>query len=259
MTLLRGALRKILLRPATRITALVLAALLGLIYLGLATAVRTVPPSEGGDVVAEMFSFPGAVGVLAGLLATFGGLAGAGWAGAVAGGEWTWSTFRSAVARGESRARYALATLAAALVVALLGWLILFPLGLGAAAVAGIVTETPIGDPAAAVAAVPLVLLAGWLAVSMQAAIGFAVAFATRSSVAGIVAVVGTYFGEQFGAIVIPPDLLRLLPITAANNLVAEVGRGLSTDALLPVAVTLGYLLLAAAATALVARRAEIA
>ena len=258
MSLLRGSLRKIALRPATRNTLIVLLILVVLVYLGLAAVMRALPPDEGGAELEAIFGFPDAFGTLAALLLTFGGLAAAAWAGALAGGEWTWNTFRSAVARGSSRPGYVLWTLAAVALAALVGWLLVFAVGAGAAIAGGAIVGGPVGDPVAAADRLPLLVLAGWWAVSMEAAIGFAVAFIARSQIAGIAVVVALYFGEQFGSIIIPPDLLRYAPVTAANTLVSAAGGPPGTALLAPLAVTTGYLVIAAAAAGLVARRSEI-
>ena len=259
MSRVRGSLRKVALRPATRNTFLALIALIGLVYLGLAVAIRAMPPGESGEAIETMFGFPDAYGTLAALLLTLGGLAAAAWAGALAGGEWTWSTFRSAVARGASRPGYVLATLVAALLLALVGWLVLFAVGLLGALVGGTITGGSPGDPVSALDRLPGLVLAGWWAVSMEAAVGFAAAFVARSQVAGIVAIVALYFGEQFGSIIIPADVLRYAPVTAANRLIGEAARATSVELLAPLAITTAYLLVAAAVAALVARRSEIA
>ena len=259
MVLVRGSLRKIILRPATRNTLLVLVALIALLYLGFAVAIRAMPPGEGGDPIGTMFGFPTAYGTLATLLLTIGGFAAAAWAGAIAAGEWSWNTFRSAVARGESRPRYVLATLVAAVLVAFIGWLVLLAVGLFGAIAGGMITGGPVGDPVSAVDRMPGLVLAGWWAVSMEAAIGFGVAFVARSQVAGIAALVAIYFAEQFGSVIIPADVLRFAPIIAANSLVGEWARATKPDMLVPLVATTAYLLLAAGAAALVARSSEIA
>ena len=68
---------------------------------------------EARDGFEALLSFPGAYTNLSGMLVVLLGIGGAAWAGAVAGGEWSWNTFRLALARGESRVRYVLVTFAA--------------------------------------------------------------------------------------------------------------------------------------------------
>jgi hypothetical protein len=99
-----------------------------------------------------------------------------------------------------------------------------------------------------------------WLSVVMQASIGFAAAFITRSQVAGIAAVVALMIGEQVAAIVVPADILRFAPIGAGGDLLAQAGKaGLTVQMLAPAAAVVAYLLLATAAAGLVARRVEAA
>jgi ABC-type transport system involved in multi-copper enzyme maturation permease subunit len=77
------------------------------------------------------------------MVATFAGLAGAALAGAVAGSEWSWGTFRVAITRGASRGSYVVATVAALAVLVLVGWLILFVAGTALVAVGSAVSGMP--------------------------------------------------------------------------------------------------------------------
>ena len=262
MRLLIASLRKLVRRPASRNTLIAMAGLLAIVYLSVGVSARTIDDPETRDGIAAVVTFPAAYGNLAGLLVTFVGLAAAAWAGSVAGAEWSWNTFRLAVARGESRARYALVTFAAATLLLLVAWVTLFAFGVGLALLGGSVAGLAagdLGDPVT-LGRLPLVLAAGWFAVVLSAGIGFAVAFIARSQVAGIVAVVGLYFGEQFAAIVVPADLLRLAPMNASSALAVEAGRGRpGPDLVVPLVMTVLYLAAAMGAVGLVARRTEVA
>jgi ABC-type transport system involved in multi-copper enzyme maturation permease subunit len=261
MRLLSVSILKLARRPAMLRTQLLMLALLALIYLSTAATARTLPGTETAGL-RSMFGFPDAYTSLAGMVASFAGLAGAALAGAVAGSEWSWGTFRVAITRGASRADYVVASVAALAVVVLVGWLILFAAGAVCVAVGAVVSGLPIGDPAevGALARLPVLLAAGWWAVVMQLAIGFAVAFATRSQVAGISAVVGLMFGEQIAtAFLVPTDVLWFGPITAAGTLVRTAGTlGADGELVVPLAVTSLYLVAAIVGAALVARRAEV-
>jgi hypothetical protein len=129
-------------------------------------------------------------------------------------------------------------------------------------AVGAVVSGVPLGDPAAeaALGRLPVLLAAGWWAVVMQLAFGFAAAFVTRSQIAGIAVVVGLMFGEQFAtAFLVPADVLWFGPITAAGTLVKTAGTlGADGEALVPLAVTSFYLVAAVVGAALFARRAEV-
>lgn len=261
MRLLSVSVLKLAHRPATVRTFAVLAGLLVLVYAGVAVAARTASstPELGG--IEDILRFPGAYGSVAAMLSTIAGIAAAAYGGTIAGSEWAWGTFRVAVARGESRAWYVVGTMAAIAVVLLVAWLLLYGLGLGVVAVAGQAAGVAAGDPLApGVEAVPSLLVAGWLSVVMQASIGFAAAFITRSQVAGIAAVVALMLGEQMAGIVVPADVLRLAPLGAGGDLLAQVGRaGLSVQVLAPAAAVVAYMVLAMAVAGLAARRVEAA
>jgi ABC-type transport system involved in multi-copper enzyme maturation permease subunit len=261
MRLVAISLRKVTRRPAVLRTGLVLALLMGFVYLAVGASARALPETEQASIAA-LLAFPGAYTELAGVLATFAGLAGAALGGAIAGSEWSWGTYRVAVARGVSRGGYVLGLAVALSVLAFVGFFALYLVGLVFVVVGNAVSGIGLGDPlgADALTRVPLVLAAGWLAIVMQTAIGFAVAFATRSQVAGIVVVVGLFFAEQFAVLIAPLELMRLAPITGANTLISTAGQsGMTGELVLPIAVTGLYLAAALVGAVVVARRAEVA
>ena len=261
MRLLSISLLKLVRRPASVRTFAILAGLLVLVYAGVAMAASTAisDPDQAG--IEDVLRFPDAYGSVAAMLSTFAGIAAAAYGGTIAGSEWTWGTFRVAVARGEPRSRYVIGTIAAIAVMSLVAWVLLYALGLGLVAVAGQAAGVESGDPLGpGVEWIPWILAAGWLSVVMQASIGFAAAFITRSQVAGIAAVVALMIGEQVAAIVVPADLLRLAPIGAGGDLLAQVGKaGLTVQMLAPATAVVAYLLLATAVAGLTARRVEAA
>lgn len=261
MRLLSASILKLGRRPATTRTWLVLLGVLALVYLGVGGSARTIPAEERGSLEG-LLSFPAAYGSLAGILVNAAGIAGAALAGVVAGSEWSWGTFRVALARGASRAGYVVATVTALAILALVGWPLLLAAGVVFVGVGGFLGGFPLGDPLAAdgIARLPVLIAAGWWAIVALTGIGFGVAFATRSQVAGIGAVVGLLLAEQLAAVVVPVDLLRLAPITASSTLVATAGStGLGTDLLAPFAITTAYLVAAVGGAALYARHAEVA
>lgn len=261
MRLLSVSLLKLVRRPASIRTLAILAGLLVLVYAGVAMAARTAMSAPEQSGIEDILRFPDAYGSVAALLSTFAGIAAAAYGGTIAGSEWTWGTFRVAVARGESRATYVVGTIAAIAVVVLVAWVLLYLLGLGLVAVAGRAAGVDAGDPlGTGVESIPWILAAGWLSVVMQASIGFAAAFITRSQVAGIATVVGLMIGEQMAGIVAPPDILRFAPLGSGGDLLAQVGgAGLTVQLVAPAATVIGYALLAVAVTGVAARRAEAA
>jgi hypothetical protein len=262
MRLLSVSVLKLIHRPASRITLLALLGLMALIYGSIAASTFAAPGTAGDTGFESVLGFPDAYGSLASMLLNFAGLALAAYAGAVAGSEWSWGAFRVAIARGASRPGYVVATFGAIALLALVAWILVYVAGVAYALAAGSVAGIPPGDPLdpTTLGRLPIGLAAGWLAIVMSGAIAFAVAFAARSAVAGIVGVVALTFGEQFAALVVPADVLRNAPISASARLAAEALRGGTPGELAgPLALTALYLVLALVAAGLVARRAEVA
>jgi len=262
MHLLRASVLKLARRPATGRTVLVVAVLLVFIYLSIGLSAKATSDATARASLETMLAFPDAYRGLASMLLIFGGMAGAAYAGAVAASEWSWSTFRVALTRGESRVRYVVFLYLAIALLVLVAWLLLYVFGVGlivaAAALGGLSAGSPL--EAASLGQLPLIFAAGGWAVLMEVAIGFCVAFVSRSPVAGIAAVAGLLLVEQVAAALVPADVLRFAPITAASQLVSAAGEtALDTSLALPLAVTTIYLLLGIAVAGVVARRSEVA
>ena len=152
-----------------------------------------------------------------------GGLFGVIYGAAIAGSEWTWGTFKTSVARGESRSRYLLSTFAAIAVVLAIGLLITFLIGVVAAAISATIAGIGldgIGD-ADTLKGLPEQFARGWVAITATAALGFAVATLARSQLAGIGVGIAFYFGETFAGIFLP-DVVKYMPFHLANAAVAS-------------------------------------
>jgi len=196
-----------------------------------------------------------------------GGLFVMSYAAAIAGSEWTWGTLKTSVARGESRSRYMLTTFLGIAVLALIGLLIAFVVGVVvtflAAKLAGVSTDG-IGDTSI-FGNLPEQFLRGWYGLAEVAAFGFTVATLARSQLAGVGAGIGIYFAESFAGLFLP-DIVKYLPFHAADALIASnvaasqgggqaVARVDPTTALVVVGIWLAGSLLV---TALFTERAEI-
>lgn len=261
MRLLGASLLKLARRPATHRTFLVVVGLLVVIYLlmGIYATQQSDPALRAG--IQPGLEFPGALTTLSQMLLIFGGLAGAAYGGTVAGSEWGWSTFRVALARGESRVRYVVGLFLAVALLALAAWVMLYVVGIGLLLVTAALSGFQTGgllDPAN-VGLHLAILVTGWWAVLMEIALAFGVGFVTRSTVAGVAAVMGVTFIELLVGSLVPADLLRLAPITAATNLVTAAAQtGLDAGLGTPLIVTTAYLLLAIGIAAVVARVSEV-
>ena len=276
MRLLRGELRKLVKRPASRITLILQLAIILIIYLSVAASFKALadnastPNAEQSRVgIKLLLTFPGAYAGVIGLITGLGGLLAIGYGASAAGADWGWGMVKVAIARGESRSRYILAKLVAVLLLIGLGVLISFVVGVVAAVVAAAVAGISLSgvSDSSVVSTLPEQLLRGWWGIAEEATIGFAIATFARSQLAGLGAGIALYFVEQFSTLFLP-DVVRYLPFHVASSAlrvttsVAGNGNGASlippldpNFALLLVTI---YLLVAAAAAALIVERAEI-
>ena len=229
MRLFRSGLKKLSTRLATLLTFGLLAGLLVLIDLAVATTRGAGSNGNGNPLL--LITFPGAYDNILAFMLGLGGLFGVIYGAAIAGSEWTWGTFKTSVARGESRSRYLLSTFAAIAVVLAIGLLITFLIGVVAAAISATIAGIGldgIGD-ADTLKGLPEHFARGWVAITATAALGFAVATLARSQLAGIGVGIAFYFGETFAGIFLP-DVVKYLPFHLANAAVASGGGGLGRD-----------------------------
>jgi ABC-2 type transport system permease protein len=270
MALLRVALLKLVRRPATYVVFLILAAILVLFFLALGLSVGQT--QELGDElqIQVLLRFPTAYTLLAGFILGFGGLLAAAYGAAVIGADWAWGTIRAVIARGESRVRYTLVTFVAIALVLLLGVLVSFLIGIGAAVAAAIIGDVSTDgatDPDT-LRTLPELLARTWLGVVQAGAIGFAIAMLFKSQLAGIGAALALYFAETFLALVPTLDeALAYFPFSVSSAVIAttdeltEGGFGstiYTLDADTAVVWSVGYIVLALAIASLAARRAQI-
>lgn len=267
MRIFLSGLLKLRRRLATWLTFVILLAILGLIFVAVgATPSEASDPEQGGVDPAILLAFPAAYDNVIAFILGLGGLLAVIYGAAIAGSEWTWGTLKSAVARGENRTLYVLATFAAIVVVFAIGIVVATGFGVVAALAGGAIAGIPIdgiGD-GAALAAIPEKLARIWVAIVSEGALGFAIATLTRSQLAGIGVGVGVYFGGGFAGIFLP-DVVQYLPFSAANAVLAADGAGQGgqvVQALEPniaLLVVAAWLVGAMIATALFTERAEIA
>jgi len=275
MRLFLSSVRKLRRRPATWISLGLLVGLLLLVFLAVGATANQVPERPGEAAATVIVTFPGAYDFVLSFILGLGGLVAVLYAGAIAGSEWGWGTFKAVVARGESRSRYLLTTYAGIGLVLGIGLLVSFVAGVVAALIGALFAGVPTDglSDAEALGGLPELLLRGWLSLVEQGALGFAIATLARSQIAGIGVGIGVYFGEQFAAIFIP-DVVKFLPFHAASAVV-EVSGSISAgggggggggpngliESLGPneaVVVVTVWLLGALGVTALIAERAEI-
>ncbi|MGZ6378609.1 MAG: hypothetical protein ACXWO2_08675 [Candidatus Limnocylindrales bacterium] len=264
MRIFGSTLRKLLRRPATWITGALVAGLLALVFIALGATLNMSTVSELQRASLRLLlRFPDAYGYVVAQIISTGGLFAVIFAAAVAGSEWQWGTLKSAVARGESRSRYMVLTLAGVALLVGVAILFTFVVSVGSALVGGALGGLDSGNLADrdALLGLPGQLLRCWLALTEELTIGFAVATLTRSQLAGVGAGIALFFGSQFATLVLP-DLIKYFPFNAAAAVVTRPSiEGVSVavlppnEALLVTAIWLvGAVLLVVGAT----ERAEI-
>lgn len=270
MRLFVAGLRKLIRRPATWITFGVLAALMSLIYVAIGGTADQVRNDSQAVAALAALTFPQAYNGVLSFMLGLGGLFALIFGAAIAGSEWTWGTLKNAIARGESRTLYIVASFASVAALLALGMLLAFLLGVVAALIgatlAGISTAG-VGD-SATLATLPEKLLRGWVGLVEQGAFGFTIATLARSQLAGIGAGIGLYFAEQFSTIFFP-DVVKYLPFHVASAMVGLSegggfggGGGAGIARLEPnvaAIAVLAWLVGAVAVSALFTERAEIA
>lgn len=223
--LYRSNLRKLLRRPATWVTFLLLVGLLALIFVAVgATAGRT-ENAEARTAALLLVTFPGAYTFILSFILGLGGLLAVTYGAAIAGSEWSWGTLKAAVARGESRTRYTLLGYGGVVSFAIVGILAAFVLGVGAAALGAVAAGVPLDgvSDAKALGDLPELFARGSLAIGMDAALGYAIATIARSQLAGIGVGIGLYFGEQFAGIFLR-EWTRWLPFDAGTAIISTRG-----------------------------------
>ncbi len=270
MRLYRANLRKLIRRPATYVTFLLLIGLLALILIAVIAASQQQTADPDAALAARLFvTFPQAYELVLAMILGIGGLLAVTYGAAIAGSEWTWGTLKAAVARGESRAGYTLLGYAAVATFTCLGLLGAFVIGVLASAGGALLTGVTldgVGDTAA-LGRLPEQLLRAGLGLSMNAALGFAIATIARSQLAGIGVGIGLYFAEGLASLFLP-DVIKWFPFAAASAVntstiaedAATQGQSLTTqlDPNLAVAVVLGWLVISLVVSALWTERAEI-
>ncbi len=267
MRLFISTLSKLRSRLATWLTLGLLILLMALIYLAVGASARQAQSQDGSAATRLLLTFPIAYAEILAFVLGLGGLFVLAYAAAIAGSEWTWGTLKTAVARGESRSRYMLTTFSGIAVLAGIGLLVAFAVGVVIAFIAakiGGVSTDGISDTSI-FGNLPEQFARGWLGLIEVGSIGFAIATLARSQLAGVGAGIGIYFAESFATLFLP-DVIKYFPFNAATAVIS-IGPGatgpggrqlarLDPNAALVVVVI--WLVASLLVTALFTERAEI-
>jgi ABC-type transport system involved in multi-copper enzyme maturation permease subunit len=227
MRLLAANLRKLVRRPASWVTLVLLLALLALILLALVAAARTSSEPQAALGARQFVTFPGAYELVLTLILGIGGLLAVTYGAAIGGSEWGWGTLKAAVARGESRSKYTLLNYAAVAVFTWLGLLAAFLLGVVGAAIGGLILGVPPDGltDTDGLGRLPELLGRAGLALAMNAAFGYAVATVARSQLAGIAVGVGLFFAEGIAGLFLP-DVFQWFPFSASSAVTSPASGG---------------------------------
>ncbi|MGZ6265574.1 MAG: hypothetical protein ACXWN4_01525 [Candidatus Limnocylindrales bacterium] len=271
MTLVLAGVRKLRTRTATLVGLLIALVLVAIEFIAVGATYRSSTiPAEQKTTYDWLLTFPSAYDAVLSLVFGFGGLIALIYVAAVSGTEWSWGTLRVAVARGESRSRYVLATFASISIVLLIGVLACFAAGVVSAIVGAALAGLPLNglNDGPALSQVALKLARCWVAIVGLSAVGYAAAMVARSQMAGIGAVIGFYIGSAFAPLFLPDaikEIFRYLPFSATGDAIGlqgPSGVAASSKVLDPgvaLAVTLAWLVGSLAFAALATERADIA
>lgn len=232
MRIFLSGLRKLVGRPASFVSVGLLIGLLSLIVIASATVAERSDNPGAGQRALAMVTFPGAYYLILSFLFGLGGLVAVIYGSSIAGSEWSWGTLKNAVARGESRSRYMLATFSAVAVMVAVGLTVTLVVGVGVAILGATIANVSTAglNDAGTLEKLPALAARGWFAVIEQAALGFAIATLARSQLAGIGAGIAVYFGEGFATFFLP-DSVKYLPFAVARASVDLEGTTTGTGA----------------------------
>lgn len=218
MRIFVSGLRKLARRPASFVTVGLLAGLLVLILIASATVAQQSGTPAAQKRALLVVTFPGAYDLILAFMFGLGGLFSVVYGAAIAGSEWGWGTLKNAVSRGESRARYMLLSFAAIALMLAIGLALTFAIGVAAALIGATMANVPTTGltDADTLGRLPEEFARGWLAVTEEAALGFAIATLARSQLAGIGAGIAFYFAEGFASLFLP-DIVKYMPFAVAR------------------------------------------
>ena len=273
MSLAIVGLRKFWTRTATFVSLLVAAALVALEFVLVGVGYRSAPSGASGldkPTVTWLLTFPGAFDAVISIIYAFFGLVALIYIATAAGSEWSWGTLKVAVTRGQSRWQYTVWTFASLAIILLVGVLITFVAGVVAVVIGASIAGLAVGNPAdpSALAGVFLKLGRCWIAVVGLTSLGYAVAMAAKSQMAGIGTVIGYFVASIFAPALLPDivkEIFKYLPFSAAGNSIGIAGpptsgppSAVGLDPNVALLITIGWLAACLAAASISVERADI-
>jgi ABC-type transport system involved in multi-copper enzyme maturation permease subunit len=223
MRLFTSRLDMLIRRTATWVLLVALAVIIAMVFISVGAFTDQAATTPASLMATMLVRFPGAYDQIVNFLLGLGGLFAVVFGASVAGSEWDWGTLKFAVTRGERRAAYMLLLFAAVALLIVFGVVIVFLVGVVAAYIGATIAGVPTDGitDSDALANLPNLLGRTWVAITAEAAVGFAIATIARSQLAGIGAGIALYFGGTFLQLLLP-NVVKWLPFNAANAVVAN-------------------------------------
>jgi ABC-type transport system involved in multi-copper enzyme maturation permease subunit len=272
-----AGVRKFWTRSATIVSLIIAVIIVALEFVLVGVGYRTTSGSSSGSngldtaTLDWLLTFPSAFDAVLAIAFEFLGIVGLIYVATVSGSEWSWGTLKVAVARGQSRWQYAVATYASLSILLVIGLAITYLAGLVAVAIGASIAGVPLGNPLDAGAIGPTLVKFVRCAVALISltSLGYAVAMVAKSQMAGIGTIIGYFIISILGPALLPSfvrDIFRYLPFSASSDAIgitgpASSGAGSAASALDPnvaLLVTLAWLVGLVAAAAISVERTEI-
>ena len=225
MTLAIAGIRKFRTRSATIVSLVIAVILVAALIMLEGVAYASARTQNGADTtqLAWFLTFPGAFDAVLTFIFAFFGLIALIYVATAAGSEWSWGTLKVAVARGQSRWGYTIATFASLAIVLLIGMLITYAAGLVAVFIGASIAGLSVGNPAdpPTLARIGVELARCWIGLLGLTSLAYAVAMVAKSQMAGIGTVIGYYLVSLIGPALLPDfvkDIFRYLPFNVAGD-----------------------------------------
>jgi hypothetical protein len=277
MRLVLAGVRKLRTRTASFVSLLIVIAIVAVPLMLIGASLNSMSSGSADSTGFESsFKFPNAYDLVLALVFAYGGLVAMIYVATIGGSEWTSGTLKAAIARGESRSRYAVATFASASIVLGIGLVATFLVGVVAAVIGvtlGGVSLAGIAD-GPAVAQVLIRVVRCWIAIVAMASVAYAIAMVAKSQMAGIGTVIGVFIASSIVPFLLPEQIRKLLdylPFSIANVAIGLPGftgtsgssdpsaiGSTTIDPNFAMIVTLAWLIGSVAVAAISTERAEI-
>ncbi len=273
MILAISGIRKFWTRSATIVSLVIAVALVVLEFVAVGAAYRGANGTETAGLdkttVTWLLTFPGAFDSILAIVFEFLAIVGLIYVATASGSEWTWGTLKVAVARGQSRWQYTIATFASLAIILLIGMVITYAAGILAVVIGSSIAGLPLGNPADPAQLGPALvkLVRCGVGLVTLASVGFAVAMIAKNQMAGIGTII-VYFVASILSQALLPDVikeaLKYQPFNISSDAIGLQGppgtapATTAVDANVALLITVAWLIGCLAVAAFAVERTEI-